>query len=149
MLESARSLSKLIYKIGMILLTLMAAGGAILAFVNATPANGLLLISGILAVLTLMAGLSISKLDWQDEQAESYRETGQQIRNLIIRSTRHAYAEPEVHHVDAAAVEVAKRMASDGAPIDDICRTIDPGHDGNDPAHKEAFRRIVQAMIEN
>jgi hypothetical protein len=149
MIESARSIFKLIYKIGMILLTLMLASGAILAYVRATPANMLLLISGILAILTLMAGLSISKLDDQDKRAESYRQIGQDIRKLVKVSTNYGYAEPEVHRVDLATVDEAKRMAKDGAPIDDICRSIDPGHDGHDPAHKEAFRKIVQAMIEN
>lgn len=149
MIESARSIFKLIYKIGMILLTVMLASGAILAYVSATPANMLLLVSGILAVLTLIAGLSISKLDDQDKQAETYREIGQDIRKLVKVSTNYGYAEPEVHRVDSATVEEAKRMAKDGAPIDDICRSIDPGHDGHDPAHKEAFRKIVQAMVEN
>lgn len=149
MVESARTILKLIYKIGMILLTVMLASGAILAYVSATPANMLLLVSGILAVLTFIAGMSISKLDEQDKQAETYREIGQDIRKLIKVSTNYGYAEPEVHRVDSATVEVAKRMARDRAPIDDICRSIDPGHDGHDPAHKEAFRKIVQAMIEN
>ena len=149
MIESARSIFKGIYKIGMILLTGILASAAILAYVNATPANMLLLVSGIFALLTLIAGLSISKLDDQDKQAETYREIGQDIRKLVKVSTNYGYAEPEIHRVDLAAVEEAKRMAKDGAPIDDICRSIDPGHDSHDPAHKEAFRKIVQAMIEN
>lgn len=148
MVEDARRLFKLIYKIGMVLLALMLASGAILAYAGATPANGLLLISGILAVLTLIAGLSISKLEWQDEQAETYRQIGQDIRKLVKVSTSYSYAEPEVHRVDLATVAKAKRMASDGAPIDHICKEIDPGHDGHHPAHKEAFRKIVQAMID-
>ena len=149
MIESARSIFKLIYKISMTLLTLMFASGAILAYVSATPANMLLLVSGILAILTLMAGVSIFKLDDRDRQAENYRQIGQEFRKLVKVSTSYAHAEPEVHRVDLATVEEAKRMAADGAPIDDICRSIDPGHDGHDPAHKEAFRKIVQAMIEN
>ncbi len=149
MLESSRSLFKLIYKIGMILVTMTFGGLAILAYMSATTANGLLLISGILAILTLIAGLSISKLDWRDQQAEAYREIGQDIRNLVKISTTRSYAEPEVHRVDIATLEEAKRMASEGAPLDEICRAVDPGFDGHDPAHQQAFRRIVQAMIEN
>jgi hypothetical protein len=132
----------------MILVTLMLAGGAIAAYVSATPGNMLLLVSGILAVLTLMAGASISKLDDQDRRAEGYRQIGQDIRKLVKISTSYAHAEPEVHRVDLATVEEAKRMAADGAPIDDICRAIDPGHDGHGPAHQEAFRRTVQAMVD-
>lgn len=148
MFETTRGLLKLIYKVSMIALTLMLAGGAILAYVNATPANMLLLVSGILAILTLMAGASISKLDDQDKRAESYRQLGQDIRKLVSVSTSFGYAEPDVHRVDAATVEEAKRMASNGAPIDDICRAIDPGHDDHLPVHQEAFRKIVQTMIE-
>lgn len=148
MVDTARSLFKLIYKIGMILVTLMLAGGAILAYLNATTANGLLLIAGILAILTLMAGLSITKLDRQDEQAETYRQIGHDIRNLVSVSTTHTFAEPEVHRVDQAALEQARQMDQDGASIDAICRLIDPGHDGHHLTHQEAFRKMVRAMLD-
>jgi hypothetical protein len=148
MFETTRSLAKLIYKVGMTILTLMLGVGAILALVNATTANGLGLVGGILAVLALIAGLSISKLDWQDRQGEAYRQLGRDIRHGINLSTSYTFNEPEVHRVDLATLEQAKRMASEGVPIDDICKVIDPGHDGHLPAHQEAFRRMVQAMIE-
>lgn len=147
-MELARSMLKLAYKAGMILLTLMLGAGAVLAFVNATTANGLLLVSGIFAMLTLIAGLSISRLDDQDRQAETYRQLGQDIRKLVKVSTHRVHAEPEVHRVDDAALEEARRMDRDGAPIDSICRLIDPGHDGHDPAHQEAFRKMVRAMLD-
>lgn len=147
-MEDARNLFKLIYKVGMILVTLALGAGAVLAYVNATPANGLLLICGILALLTLIAGLSISKLDDQDRRAETYGEIGQDIRNLIKVSTHHVHAEPEVHRVDMAALEEARRMDRDGASIDAICSLIDPGHEGHDPAHQAAFRKMVRAMLD-
>lgn len=118
-MESARSLFKRIYKVAMIVVTLVLAGGAILAYLNATTANGLLLIAGILAILTLMAAVSISKLDDQDRRAETYRQIGQDIRNLVKVSTTRTYAEPEVHRVDMAALEEARRMDQDGASIDE------------------------------
>lgn len=148
MVDRARSLFKAIYKAGMVLVTLTLGGLAILAYVSATTGNGLLLISGILALLTLIAGLSISKLDDQDARAETYRQIGQDIRNLVKVSTHHVHTEPEVYRVDASGLEDARRMASEGVPIDDICRAIDPGHDHHDPVHQQAFRKIVQAMIE-
>ena len=149
MVDSARSLFRPIYKTGMIIVTLTLGGGAVLAYASATPGNGLLLVAGILALLTLIAGLSINKLDWQDQQAEAYRQIGEDIRDRIKLATRYSYAEPEVHHLDAAMVEEAKRMAAEGAPIDDICTAIDPGHGGHEPAHREAFRRVVRAMIDS
>lgn len=72
-METARSLFKRIYKIVMILVTLMFGVAAVAAYVNATPGNGLLLVCGILAWLTLMAGLSITKLEDQDRRAETAR----------------------------------------------------------------------------
>lgn len=146
--ETARSLFKRIYKIGMILVTVTLGGLAILAYVSATPANGLLLMSGILALLTLIAGLSITKLDDQDRQAETFRQVGQDIRNLVKVSTAHEYAEPEVHRVDLAVLEQARQMDQQGASIDAICGLIDSGHDGHDPAHREAFRKMVRAMLD-
>ena len=147
-MDNARNIFKLLYKVCMILVTLALAGGAVLAYVSATPANGLLLISGILAVLTLMAGLSISKLDDRDKQAETYRQIGQDIRRLVKVSTHHVTPEPEVHRVDLAALEEARLMNQQGASIDVICRLIDPGHDGNDPVHQAAFRKMVRAMLD-
>jgi hypothetical protein len=143
-----RDVFKLIYKIGMIVVTLMLIVGAVAAYWVATPGNQLLLISGILAILALMAGLSITKLDWQDQQARAYGQLGQDIRKLVKVSTRYEYAEPEVHRVDAAKLEDAKRMAANGAPIDDICRSVDPEHDRHDEPHQEAFRKLVRTMIE-
>jgi hypothetical protein len=164
----ARETLKLIYKVTMIVVTAALAAGAVAAWWYATPANGLLLVAGILAILTLIAGLSINKLEWQDQQAEGYREIADDIRTGLgqLRSVRGAgsdgmvkfsfgtvpvdveVAEPEVHRVDPAMLDEAKRMAAAGAPIDNICRTIDPAHDSHEPVHQEAFRRVVRAMIE-
>jgi hypothetical protein len=147
-MDSARDWFKRIYKVGMILVTLTLGGLAVLAYLESTPGNGLLLISGILALLTLIAGLSISKLDDRDAQAESYRQIGEDIRNLVKMSTHRVHSEPEVHRVDLAALEQARRMDQEGASIDSICRLIDPGHDGHDPAHQAAFRKMVRAMLD-
>jgi len=164
----ARETLKLIYKVAMIILTAALAAGTVAAWWYATPGNGLLLVAGILAILTLIAGLSINKLEWQDRQAESYRQIADDIRTGLgqLRSVRAAgpdqmvkfsfgagpvnvdVADPEVHRVDSALLDDAKRMAAADAPIDDICRMVDPAHDSHDEFHQEAFRRVVRAMIE-
>ncbi len=148
MVDGVRSLFKRIYKIGMILITTVLAALTVISYMSATPGNGLLLITGILAIGTLIAGLSISKLDDQERQGEIYRQIGQEFRGLVQGSTTFGYASPDVHRIDAATVEEAKRMASDGASIDDICSAIDPEHVAHDPAHRQAFRNVVQAMID-
>jgi hypothetical protein len=143
-----REALKLIYRNLMILITAALGLGTIAAWWYATPGNGLLLVSGILAILTLIAGLSINKLEWQDRHAETFAGIVRDMRFLKDDAVSIQYAEPEVHRVDAAGLDDAKRMAAAGAPIDDICRAIDPEHDRHDPAHQEAFRKIVRAMIE-
>jgi hypothetical protein len=167
-----RDVFKLVYKIGTIAVTLVLIGLAYLAYREATPGNGLLLITGILGMLALITGLSISKLDDQDERLATYRGIFDQLRKGTKVSVQFAepeardvvpampdgvrtiadmnvsFAEPEVHHVDNGLLATAKRMAEDGSPIDDICRAIDRDHDSHDPIHQEAFRRIVHAMLE-
>lgn len=141
-----REVLRLVYKVGMTLATLGLGIGAVASWYYATPGNGLLLVSGILGLLTLIVGLSISKLDDQDRRAETWRGILQSVPRHVSINIRHE--EPEVHRVDAAGLDRAKRMAAEGVPIDDICRSIDPGHDRHDPVHREAFRNIVKAMIE-
>lgn len=160
----------------MIFATVGLVALAYIAYRTATPGNGQLLISGILGILALLAFLSISKLDWQDQQAETYRSIFNDIRNRFPVSVRFSsgngparqffhtgpanreasptfpvnigVAEPEVHSVCSDTLEEAKRLAAEGASIDDICRIIDNDHDRHDPVHQEAFRRVVQVMIE-
>ena len=170
----ARDVLKLVYKAGMIAATVVLAVLAYLAYRSSTPGTGDVLLSIILAILAFFALLSIPKLDWQDEQAETYRGMFDDLRRLRanVRFTSGPppadslptgakpggaptgphmtvhFAEPEVHRVDANVLDQARRMAAEGAPIDDICRMVDPGHDRNDELHREAFRRIVQAMID-
>jgi len=140
-----RETLKLIYRSLMIFITVVLAGGSILAFLNATPANGLMLVGGILAFLTLMAGMSIFKLDMADAEAETLRSIIREIPQAATIDV--SYAEPEVYKIDEAGMEQAKRMASEGASIEDICRAVDPAYDAKDEAHQGAFRAIVRMMI--
>jgi hypothetical protein len=162
---------KLIYKCGMIAATTVLLALAYLAYRTATPGNGQLLICGILLILALIAFLSIWKLDWQDEQAETYRGIFHEMRSLMPKSitvtrSRPAsgsssewstpegtpvsiqFAGPEVHRMDADAVETARRMAAEGRSIEDVCRFVDPGYDGQDELYQTAFKRLVQAMLD-
>jgi len=168
-----RDAFKLVYKMGMMAVTLGLAAGAFAAWWYSTPANGLLLIAGILGLLTIIAGLSISKLEDQDRQAETYRSIFHEMRERLpvsirfgttesgaadidtLQWTTHDAApvsvripEPEVHRVDAAMLGDAKRMAAEGRGIDDICRVIDPQFDARDSAYQSAFRKLAQAMID-
>lgn len=170
-----RKVLKLVYKVGMIAATITLSILAYLAYQSSTPGTGDVLMSLVLGVMALLALLSIPKLDWQDERAETYRGMLDEARRRFSFNVQFTgaskpssvaapsstgplwgepdsqvtvnFAEPEVHRVDAKLVDDAKRMSAAGAPIDDICRMIDPDHDCHDPMHREAFRRIVQAMV--
>jgi hypothetical protein len=157
---------------GMMAVTLGLAAGAFAAWWYSTPANGLLLIAGILGLLTIIAGLSISKLEDQDRQAETYRSIFHEMRERLPVSIRFGTTEsgaadidtlqwtthdapvsvripePEVHRVVAAMLGEAMRMAAEGRDIDDICRVIDPQFDARDSAYQSAFRKLAQAMID-
>lgn len=172
---AVRDVARLVYKIGMIAATVALSFLAYAAYRSSTPGTGDVLLSWILGILAFLALLSIPKLDWQDEQAETYRKMLDDVRKRLSFNVEFTsgnepgrdaatastiagrmdlgspvtvnFAEPEVHRVDANMVTEAKQMAAAGASLDDICRVIDPDHDGHDPMHREAFRRIVQAMV--
>lgn len=171
----SRNVLRLIYKIGMIGATVVLSVLAYISYRDSTPGTGDVLLSWVLGVLAFLTLLSVPKLDRHDAQAETYRGilddvrsrfpvnvkfTGANMPPLDAPSASTAsgwsdtgapvsihFADPEVHRVDADIVKKAKQMSAVGAPIDDICRMIDPDHDLHDPMHREAFRRIVQAMI--
>ena len=162
-----RETLKLIYKAGMTAVTAALAIGAVAAWWYSTPGNGLLLVAGILGILALITGLSISKLDDQDARADTYRGILDDIRTHVgeLKTVRPGpdgtvkfsfgtsapvtvdHAEPDVHRVDEATLEEARRMASEGRPIDEICRVVDPQFDARDPAYQAAFRKLTETMI--
>lgn len=171
-----RQVLMLIHGLGMLAVAVALGGLALLAYSTATPANGQLLIAGVLALLAFLALLSLPKLKWQDEEATTLRgivddaatrfpvtlrfgkgglsgSTGTDSGVLNWTGDAGApvtvrFSEPEVHRVDASLVEQAKGMAAQGASVDEICRLVDPDHDSHDPVHQEAFRRIVRALVE-
>lgn len=156
-MEDLRQAFKTIYKSVMILVTAALVVGAGAAFWYGDEANGLWLVGGIAAILALIAGLSIDKLDRQDEQAEALRSIVDDIRSKVRVTHDHveptfkvsqSFAEPEVHRVDMALLAEAREMDRRGEPIDDICRRIDPAFDGHDEMHQAAFRRMVRAMLD-
>ncbi|HYD38574.1 MAG TPA: hypothetical protein VEA60_13240 [Allosphingosinicella sp.] len=173
---SARDVLKRIYRIGMIAATITLAALACLAYASSTAGTGDVLLSIVLGGLAFFALLSIPRLDWRDDQADVYRGILDDMRTrfpfdveFTTAGERPAgpasasamngragagapisvrFAETEVHRVDADRVGEARRMAAEGRTIDDICRLVDPGHDGHDASRQQALRRIVQAMLD-
>ena len=158
-----RDILELIHRTAMTFVTLVLAGGSVLAWWHSTPANGLLLVAGMLALLALIAGLSIVRRGFSDAESETIRQMvdaagavepenkaaliRQLMRGKPVTVNVHT-AEPEVYRIDALTVEEAKRLADEGRPIDEVCRAVDPEFDSRDEMHKQAFRRLVQTMVE-
>lgn len=165
-MEDARQLFRTVYKAGMIFVTAVLVIGAVAAWWHATPANQLLLVAGILAVLALITGLSINKREWEEQQGETLRSIVDDFRDKAPVTLRFGeggrmqwglkeganvtveYAEPEVHRVDEATLAEARDMRRRGEPIDAICRRIDPAFDSQEELYRQAFRRTVEAMLE-
>lgn len=159
-----REAFNLIHRTVMMFVTVVLVGGAVLAWWYSTPGNGLLLIAGILGLLGLMSGLSIFRSEVIDDaEAETIRrmidvardigpsEKAAAIQQLMRGETATIsvhHSDPEVHRVDTDMLAEAKRMAAEGASIDDICRVVDDEFDRRDELYQEAFRRLVRTMIE-
>ena len=141
-----RRLLRSFYKVAMTLVTLGFVAGALLAWLAATPGNGLLLVSLILGWAALMTGLSIGKYDRQDYAAETYREIVDEIASTVQVAT--SLAEPEVRVMDGDAVARAKRMARDGKPLDEICRAVEPGYAAWSAPMQRAFQEVMRQVID-
>lgn len=156
----ARNAFKAFYRVVMTLVTLTFLVAAFFAYWYSTPANGLLLVAVLALGIALVSGLSISRYDDEDRQLESNREIIDEVRSAIPISMQlgrsvftgepvtYSVAEPEVHRLDQQALDEAKAMAARGEPIDSICCFVDPAFDGRAPTYKQAFRKLVQSMIE-
>ena len=135
----------MVYNVLTLIAALTLLGGAIAAWWVATPGNGLLLVALILAVLALIGFLSIGKYDRQQRRAEEWRGAWDDLASKINVVTSHA--DPDVHVMDGKAVATARRMAADGASLDDICRATERKFSSWDEPRREAFRRVMQAML--
>jgi hypothetical protein len=58
-------------------------------------------------------------------------------------------ADSDVHVLDKKAVATAKRMAADGASLDDICRATERNFPDWDEPRQDAFRRVMKTMFED
>ena len=142
-----RSLLKKIYKTLTLLIAAFLLFGAIMAYRAATPGNGLLLVSGILAVLAFITFLSAGKLDRMDANGESYRSIADSFLSKAQIST--VVASPEVHVLDNEALARAQQMSHDGKSLDEICRAMNYEYENWSPAHQEAFQRVMQSALEH
>lgn len=135
----------MVHKVLTLMLALALFGGAVIAWWVATPGNGLLLVALILFTLALIGFLSIGKYDRQQQRAEEWRNVWEDFTSKVNVVTSHA--NPEVHMMDHKAVATARRMAADGASLDDICRATERKFSSWDEPRREAFRRVMKAML--
>jgi hypothetical protein len=60
-----------------------------------------------------------------------------------------AAAPPQVHRMDKAMLAHVKRMAAEGASLDDICKMVDPRYPNWDDVQRTAFRQLIRAVIDS
>lgn len=141
-----RQFLKTVYKILMFMVATFLFAGAFFSWQAATPANQLLLVSGILALLSLMAFLSIGKLDRQDITAEEYRNLLGDLLDKVQVST--SFSAPQVQRIDSDTLRRAQQKFQDGTALDDVCRSINGDFDSWDKAQQKTFQQVLKAAIE-
>lgn len=122
--------------------TFVAAGllaGTILAWQHATPDNGLGLAAGLLALLTIMAFLSLfaplaTKVETEAAAAAPVAPPAPVL----------FFSAPEILRLDEEEVRRAVRLRRAGVSHDEICAVIEPDY----PTWDESRRRMLGAMVE-
>lgn len=133
------------YKVLTLTAALALLAGTILAYRAATPGNGLLLLALILGGLSIIAFLSIDKLDRQESEAKTYSGIVDDLLSQVQVSTLHA--KPTVYSIDEQGLARAREMSRQGASLDEICRAISDDYAAWPPQQQEAFQRVMQAVL--
>lgn len=133
------------YKVTMSAVTLVLFAATVFTFMSATVANGLGLVGGMLAIFTVVAAVSINKLDRQRAHAAFWQDM---IQVDLVQGPRVA-GSTEVHHIDAELFATARRMKDSGATITAICSAMDPHYSTWGTLRQAAFRGLVKAMLQH
>ncbi|HEU5285434.1 MAG TPA: hypothetical protein VFU20_02855 [Sphingomicrobium sp.] len=136
--------------------------GTVFTYLAATPANGLLLISGILAVLTLITFLQVLNFDRKME-----RRADPADRNDLMRTISDDLAEkieaglrgdvpvrwhvgaPEVYEIGEEDFARARAMLDEGMQIDEICRDLDGEYAGWSEPRQRAYQGLIRTALDH
>lgn len=142
-----RTILKRIHRILSTFIALALLAGAALAWWTATPGNGLLLVSYLLGALSLIAFLSIPKREDRDRPATAHLSLFGDMRQLIEVATK--VAPPVVRSMTSETVALAARMRREDATLNSICAAVEPEYAAWDSAQQEAFRHIIEAILQH
>lgn len=145
---------------GLVVAALIAL--TILAYRDSAPGTGDVLLSIVLAVVTLMAALRLLKIDRRlhqepdpalraalDQAVEG--ELSGKIREALTGAVKVDWnvSSPEVHRIDDDGLALARSMSDEGKSMDEICRTMEHDYADWTPAHQQAFRNVMQAALDH
>lgn len=143
----------------LIVATLIAL--TVASYFQSTPGTGDILLTIVLAVVTVLAGAHLMSLDRRYHRPADPRDVldvRQSLEANIGRMVGEALAgkvqvnwdigSPEVHRMDRDTLAKARVMASEGRLMDEICSMVDGNYANWSPPHQEAFRNLIQAAID-
>lgn len=132
----------------------------ILSYLHSTPGTGDILLTIVLAAVTLMAFqklLSIDRMHREPDPASTAR-LHQTLQGGLASKLQEALsgsvtidwnvASPEVHRIDEEGLARARTMAKEGKSVDEICRAMEGDYANWAPPHQQAFRNVMQAVID-
>ena len=112
----------------------------------ATTANGLALVAFLLLCL---AGAAFGGM-WKYERRASSGPTN--VVNLVQAIEPHVsmlITEPQVGVLGNQAIERAKELSQEGAPLDAICREVNPEYGQWGSFQQQAFQRVMEAVLQH
>ncbi len=113
---------------------------------------GILLVLGVILALIAVAyfmlrriGVDVRVTGGDDADLEGRASSTDWTSRFSIKTT---VADPVVYRMDAATLDLARRRIAAGEDLDAICRDINPAYGAWDTPQQEAFRRVLEAALQ-
>lgn len=161
-LLSAKRLMRKVFRVlsAVVIAALLAL--TFLSYQASTPGTGDILLTVVLAAVTLITFMHLLKIDrWHNPEPgpAMKADLGQPVQNDLASKIQAAlsgavpvewnFASPEVHRIDNEGLALARAMSDEGKSMDEICRALDADYAGWSPPHQQAFRNVMQAALDH
>lgn len=134
----------------------------IISYSEGSPDDGSYLITGVLAIATLLLGSYLQNLDrrlqataMDPAASEKFlrgvkSDFATNVAGALLDGTtvELSIAEPEVHAIDIAGLDRARTMLAHGKSMDEVCRAAEPAYGDWDIGHQQAFQAVMRAAVE-
>jgi hypothetical protein len=135
----------------------------IVSYLEASPHDGSYLVTGVLAIATLLLGGYLHRMDQRFRTTESdgtlgddllrtvHADLATKIGSALLGGTKVELnvASPAVHRMDLEALQRGRSLLAEGRSLDEICRTIEPDYGGWVPGHQQAYQSVLRAALEH